>query len=741
MKSKKLLWIGILIGFLFAMLLFGVVFAVQKLIAHKEVSPDNSFPVITQEGDLTPGPAPEKEEFRWEGSWERTGDTKFEGSIMVLKKLENGALWFKISAHNGGNSSEVSGEAGVDENIASYEDQDGSFGLSFTIAANTITVVMSGEMAGMPENAVTFEGIYRPGKQEKLEYTLTELGVFESEEQEAIFKEHTKEGYRLFMDTFQLTYKTEDLDGFPAAVTTGGIRGLFTVNEGIIMAGPDNTFWAAVIDGTVIKYYTNTEDTKILPVTIDRWRTGFDDRKVIHGILGSEMRVLTRNDLTDTGFEPMKDHSFQLEIKDFGPAEFLGGTVRKKGVNASVYYLFNGQGEVIYKIPPMEAGIFHKTRAISFQTISSGEIRYGARTDIEDIIIMEEYTDPDQEYGDIPFVCVRIYSWDGTGFTDNKNFYEELNRTKQNDNILVIMENIFDMISRGKEPATEGIEIYRDFSQKVALEEWGELNLVPAGLMEQGKKQLKLYLTDKENKIIYRYPAARQDSLHSLREAAFLDADGNSSLDLVVLADYEDGTGKLYSACDIYLRSGMEFIPAVSFAEGINAAGNHGSIAAVLSYLEGRKVGLNINDLAAYGVTFFPDRSFTLDLEDLGKMNVAAGTRKGLGIYELILFLTDNAGNILYRLPGLRQRDCHSISEMDFRDINQDGRKDLLLIINYTTGLGTDGVTPAPFCSIFLQQEDHSFINVPDLDDWINYKEKGKTIKDIIRIVKELEIE
>ena len=129
---------------------------------------------------------------------------------------------------------------------------------------------------------VVFGGNYHQGQPEAAA-SLKALGVLD-EAQEAELKRLAGNDYELFVNCFQLIAEDQDLDGLNATVRSGGVRGLFSEMEAIVMTAKPRKMWAAVIDagsGTV-KYYTNDPAWRSrLPKTIEQWREAFAEKKVV----------------------------------------------------------------------------------------------------------------------------------------------------------------------------------------------------------------------------------------------------------------------------------------------------------------------------------------------------------------------------------------------------------------------------------------------------------------------------
>ncbi len=92
----------------------------------------------------------------------------------------------------------------------------------------------------------------------------------------------TGEYYDSFRQRFQLIRSAENIDTFPASVVVGGVRGLYTIMEGILMRGENGALWVAYIDNDIVRYFTSQSKWKyVLPKTINDWRIRFQEKKVI----------------------------------------------------------------------------------------------------------------------------------------------------------------------------------------------------------------------------------------------------------------------------------------------------------------------------------------------------------------------------------------------------------------------------------------------------------------------------
>lgn len=82
--------------------------------------------------------------------------------------------------------------------------------------------------------------------------------------------------FRKLRDRFVRVAEEQSEDEFPARVFCGGVAGLYTIMEGVIMRGDGGQLWVAFIDDTVVRYFTTEHGFKNrLPRTIEKWREPF----------------------------------------------------------------------------------------------------------------------------------------------------------------------------------------------------------------------------------------------------------------------------------------------------------------------------------------------------------------------------------------------------------------------------------------------------------------------------------
>jgi len=219
---------------------------------------------------------------RLAGEWTRVGDTPADPSTLTISNATTTGFAFEVSAASGGNSGIIEGVAVRDDAEAVFKDRETKCNVRFSWGSDYLFLSPSPDCLSMGGMGVTFHGEYRKGKVERRTPTLTELGILAANVTEKAFSALVGKDYELFLSRFHLRSDETDLDGLGAKVVSGGVRGLYTFMEAIVMSRSDGTILAALIDDDVVKYFSNDAKFKTkLPITIDKWRGNFADKKVI----------------------------------------------------------------------------------------------------------------------------------------------------------------------------------------------------------------------------------------------------------------------------------------------------------------------------------------------------------------------------------------------------------------------------------------------------------------------------
>jgi hypothetical protein len=92
----------------------------------------------------------------------------------------------------------------------------------------------------------------------------------------------TGEYYEKLKKCTQDLSNIDSLDRYAARVMAGGVPGLYTIMESIVMIGSHGELWAAFIDDEEVRYFTSQPSSKtVLPAAFDEWRSNFVSKNVV----------------------------------------------------------------------------------------------------------------------------------------------------------------------------------------------------------------------------------------------------------------------------------------------------------------------------------------------------------------------------------------------------------------------------------------------------------------------------
>lgn len=126
-------------------------------------------------------------------------------------------------------------------------------------------------------------------------------------------------------------------------------------------------------------------------------------------------------------------------------------------------------------------------------------------------------------------------------------------------------------------------------------------------------------------------------------------------------------------------------------------------------------------------------------MESWGKVRfVSAEQVHPDGRADLILTLTDSQNSSLYSFPQPKLTeawDFDAVQAVSFKDLDQDGKKDVIVLADYTTGIGAEGHIPFTAPMIFIQKN-REFVSDYDLDNSLYATGKIRTISDVTAFFK-----
>ncbi len=216
------------------------------------------------------------------GVWHRFGTEHGAPARLAITEVSPEGFRFELSSSRGGHTGEVAGRAALKDGRFVYTSTEVKASLSFEPLGGGLRLTSTGDMGYYGGVGVTFDGEFREGEG-KDDSSLVSLGVLPDAAMEEEFRRLAGDRYPEFILVMVQISEGTDLDGLGAKVSKGGVPGLFTIMEGIVMHTPDRGLWAAVLDAEdgKIHYYTNRDVSKEPPKTIREWMNRFPKKAVV----------------------------------------------------------------------------------------------------------------------------------------------------------------------------------------------------------------------------------------------------------------------------------------------------------------------------------------------------------------------------------------------------------------------------------------------------------------------------
>lgn len=156
------------------------------------------------------------------------------------------------------------------------------------------------------------------------------------------------------------------------------------------------------------------------------------------------------------------------------------------------------------------------------------------------------------------------------------------------------------------------------------------------------------------------------------------------------------------------------------------------------------KLDIDSNSIEYINKYMIPEQSFDITLDDWGEVKFVSCKPTYDIEHEYAAFYLLRDEQILYRFPYCYEDNTmghvgmfDSVGAVAFRDVNNDGKKDIIIICYYFSGAGPTGMVPRPDIRIFLAEE-NEFNLAEDIMANVeqNMVEKDMTIESICNYLK-----
>ena len=138
------------------------------------------------------------------------------------------------------------------------------------------------------------------------------------------------------------------------------------------------------------------------------------------------------------------------------------------------------------------------------------------------------------------------------------------------------------------------------------------------------------------------------------------------------------------------------------------------------------------------------DQSFTVELNDWGSVEFVSYKPEHNGNFDDVSFYLVKNDQVIYEFPYYCEDNCtmgyiglfDGVEAVGFRDCNNDGKNDIIVIIDYVTGAGPQGMLPRPTARIFLAEENGFYVAEDMMTDVADHiAEKDLTINNVYQYI------
>lgn len=235
---------------------------------------------------------------RWWGNWEAGKDRNWFEQDLFITKVDREGFNFELICIHGSYMGEINGYAKFISSSEAIFESDNEYDeevckLLFFRINETIQVT--------EENCNYYHGIrayfngdYELNKDIFVHYDEMLDDIILSNIYELVGRKY----WNKFQQCFGDTHECDDLDNLDVEIITGGVAGLYTIQQSILMIDKNKKVWGAFIndEDDKVYYFTSKEKYKNkLPKTIDNWRENFKEKELIY--ITEEMIKEDREDL------------------------------------------------------------------------------------------------------------------------------------------------------------------------------------------------------------------------------------------------------------------------------------------------------------------------------------------------------------------------------------------------------------------------------------------------------------
>lgn len=282
----------------------------------------------------------------------------------------------------------------------------------------------------------------------------------------------------------------------------------------------------------------------------------------------------------------------------------------------------------------------------------------------------------------------------------------------------------FQEIARTEEIEAAGYKMIEEQVFSIALESFGEEEVLFMPAMEKNCHRLALFIADQAGNILYKYDEFETNYINrgsltqptqNLKSVSFQDVNGDGLTDIILITECINGegdyAGKPYKVGDVLFQKNKGFYRDWRISDKINRFSMNKNTNCIISFVrDGRSTeflytATTLDELLQNGFVITEEQCYTRNFEKLGRLKVVPGIFS-MSEYDIfMIYLVDAQGDIIWSFQPMEDYDnLYSLKGITGKDVDGDGMKDLVVLARYSYEGENGELLVESDCAIYYQR-------------------------------------
>ena len=289
-----------------------------------------------------------------------------------------------------------------------------------------------------------------------------------------------------------------------------------------------------------------------------------------------------------------------------------------------------------------------------------------------------------------------------------------------------IYQESFEAIETVDDIEKNNYELIEDQSFSVALETFGEEEVLFCPILEKEYHRLAILIADGEGRVLYKtnrletnykHPGRLEQPVKGIAAVSFQDLDGNGLKDIVLITGCEnaegDYAGRSYRVGDVLFQKDGGFYRDWRISDKINRFSMNKSVDVIAAYVrdgsstEALYTATTLQELLDSGFQVIMEQNYYRQFEKQGYLQIVPGVMKMAEYDVFMIFLVNEDGYIVWSFQPMGDYDSlYAMRGMTCKDMDGDGMKDIVVLAKYSQTADAGIRLIDNRCSIYYQRTD-----------------------------------